>query len=183
MGFSIEDGKGSGRTAEVDDEFRLSTISVSESAGRHINRANNKAWSIPIEGINPTATDDYFVYIKNTGNKSLIINDIRLSADTAATQLQIEGVTGTAAGGSTVTPVNKTIGAAEVPVAIVESGADITGLTSIGNIYFMQLTSVDTEYHLSTSSGIRIEKGRALAISAETATANITGVISLVEEE
>jgi len=115
MGFEIDDGTGQGFSAKVDSLNRLTTIAVTESIGRYINRETNKNWSLPFEGLNPTAADDYVFYLKNTGNKTLIINDIRVMTDTAPAQLELHAVTGVAVGGSTLTPVNKTIGSSEVP--------------------------------------------------------------------
>jgi archaellum component FlaG (FlaF/FlaG flagellin family) len=183
MGFYIEDGEGSGRVAGVDAERRLRTLATSEDFDAHINKESNKVWSIPFEGLNPDGADDYVVYIKNTGDKVLHVSDIRVMADTAATQLEVHAVSGTASGGTAITAVPKTIGAAATPSATIESGTDITGLTNDGILYFIQCAVVNTEYQLDISSRIRIPKGKALALLVETATANITGVITIVEEE
>ena len=179
----IEDGGGNGRVATVNADNQFNVFAVTHTADQHINAKSGKVWSIPFEGLNPTATGDYVIYIRNDGDKVVSASDIRISADTAATQITIEGVTGTAIAGSTITPVSRTIGSAAIPSATVESGADITGLTSSGVLFYMQLAVVNTEYHLNTTSKILIPKGRAIAISVETATANLTGVISLIEEE
>ena len=180
MGFVIDDGTGVNGSVKVSDN-RLWTDTVVKTNDQEINEQSGKVWSLPFEGINPAATDDYIFYCKNTGNADLAISDFRISADTATTQIGFYGVTGTAASGSTLTPVSRTIGSSAIPTAIIETGTDITGLTSTGALFFMQLAVVDTMYHLSTSSKIIIPKGRAIALSVETATANITGVISLYE--
>jgi len=183
MGFQVEDGTGEGYTAKVDFENRVATFSVIEPYDMNINLTTEKVWSIPFEGLNPTGNDDYVLYIKNTGDKVLHISDVRVMADTAATQIELHAVTGTAAGGTAVTPVPRTIGSATTPSATIETGSDITGLTSDGIIFFMQLDTANKEYHLSTSSKIRIPKGKAFAILVETGTENLTGVVSIIEEE
>ena len=104
-------------------------------------------------------------------------------ADTAATQIEVNHVSGTAAGGTDVTPVPRNLGSAQVPTATIQTGTDITGLTSEGTIFFIQCDSTGVERHLSTSSNIIITKGKALGILVETATANVTGVVSIVEGE
>ncbi|KKL60152.1 hypothetical protein LCGC14_2208200, partial [marine sediment metagenome] len=91
--------------------------------------------------------------------------------------------TGTVVGGAAITPVAKTIQSSELPTATIESGVDLTGLTKVGTLYFIQCVVVNTEYHLRTSSKIRIPKGKAIAILVKEGTANVTGIISLVEEE
>lgn len=184
MGFEIDDGTSSGGfSAKVDSKNRLFVKAVQITEDQHINESNNKAWSIPFEGLNPAAADDYVIYIKNTGDKTVHISDIRVMADTAATQLEIHAVSGTAIAGSPISLVPKTVGAAALPSAIIESGTDITGLTSDGIVYFIQCPTVGKEEHLRTSSKIRIPKGKAIALLVETGTANLTGIISLVEEE
>jgi len=183
MGLQIEDGKGSGKLAQVDSENRLITRAVVEEQDLHINKVNNKVWSIPFEGLNPAAGDDYVLYIKNTGTKTINMTGIRIMADTASTQIEVHAVTGTASGGSAITPINRTIGASPIPDAIIESGTDITGLTSDGILYFIQCAVIGTEYPLKVSSTIRIPQDKAMAILVETGTANITGTVCLVEEE
>jgi hypothetical protein len=149
----------------------------------HINQESGKVWSVPFEGLNPAGADDYVVYIKNTGDKVIHISDVRIMADTAATQVEIHAVTGTASGGTDVSAVSRTVESAATPTATIQTGTDITGLTTAGTIFFLQCAVVNTEYHLRTSSKIRIPKGKAVALLVETATANVTGVISIVEEE
>jgi len=46
----------------------------------------------------------------------------------------------------------------------------------------MECLTPNQLYHLSTSSKIRIPKGKAMAISVADGSANITGIVSLVEE-
>jgi hypothetical protein len=172
-----------GKYLEIDDEQRALVYSTTEPVDAHINRLFGKVWSIPFEGLNPANANSNVIYIKNTGDKTLHISDVRLMADTAVTQIRIAFVTGTAAGGTAVTPISRTGGSPATVTGTVETGVDITGLTNSGTIFFMQLDTVNKEYHLSTSSRIRLPKGQAMAISVETATANITGVVSIVEED
>ena len=183
MSFKIKDGTGQAYEAQVDSRNRLSTVSVSENFDSRVNKESGKVWSIPFEGLNPDGADDFVLFIENTGDKVLHIADIRVMADTTATQLKVHSVTGVAAGGTDITPVSKTIGSSSTPSANIQSGTNLTGLSDAGIIYFIQCVTVNKEEHLSTSSKIRIPKGKCVAIAIETATANITGVITLVEEE
>lgn len=183
MGLQIEDGLGTGRVARVDSENRLFAKAVTELQDHHINVVSGKVWSIPFEGLNPAGADDYVVYIKNNGSKDLGITDIRIMADTAATQVEIHAVSGTASGGSDITPVSRTVGSSASPTATIQSGTDITGLTNDGVLFFIQCAVANTEYQLRTSSNVLIPKGKAIGLLVETGTANVTGVISLVERE
>lgn len=182
MPISIVDGN-TGRTLEIDSQNRARVLSISEPEDFHINQNNGKVWSISFKGLNPAGADDYVLYIGNNGDKDLRISDVRIMADTAATQIEINQVTGTPSGGSAVSPLARNLGSAETPTATIQSGTDITGLTSSGTLFFLQCAVVNTEYHLRTSSNIIIPKGKAVGILVETATANVTGVVSLIETE
>lgn len=183
MAQQIESARGTGYGLEIDAQNRALTLSVTEPEDFHINQSNGKVWSIPFEGLNPAGADDYVVYIKNTGSKNLRITDVRIMADTAATQVEINVVTGTATGGSDITPVARNLGSSETPTATIQSGTDIGGLTSAGTLFFLQCDTVNREYHLRTTSNIIIPKSKAVGLLVETATANVTGVISLLESE
>lgn len=179
----IVDGGGSGRVAKVDKDQRLLTTAIAQPLDQHINAESGKAWSISFDGLNPAGDGDYVIYIKNDGVNDLRIPDIRIKCDTAASQLEIHEVTGAAVGGSDITPVSRTVGSGALPTATIQSGTDITGLTSGGILFYIQCVTVDKEEHLSTSSNIDIPKGRAIALLIEEGTANVTGVISLVESD
>ena len=184
MGFEIEgSGDGGRNTAQVDSKKRVFVKAVSESVDAVINIESGKVWTLPFDGLNPAGAGDYVVYIKNIGDAALHLDEIALSADTAATQVELHGVTGTAAGGATLAPISSTVGSSATPSAVIQSGTDITGLTSSGIHRFIQCAVVNTEYVIEISERIRIPKGQAVALLVETATANITGTISLVEEE
>jgi len=183
MSFQIADGKGSGKRAEVDDQNRLHTVAVTQQNDFHINEKNGKYWSCPFGPRDPTGASDYVFYIKNTGDKDLGITDIRLSCTGAASQIEINSVTGTAAAGTTVTPIPRNLGSSQVISGIVEDSVNITGLTSAGTLFYMELAAVATLYHLKTSSNIIIPKGSAVGILVVTATSIVTGVVSVLELE
>jgi len=167
----------------IDNHGRAHVLSVSETEDFHINKDNGKVWAIPFEGLNPAGANDYVVYIKNTGDKDLDLTHIYCTADTAASQVEIHKVSGTAAGGSDITPVAENLGSAQVPSATIQSGTDITGLTNDGVLHFMQCVTVNKEEEWSPMANIIIPKGFAIAILVETATANITGTVVLLEAE
>lgn len=184
MAFVIEDGTGTGRKTGVNKENRLEVAALTIPQDQAINEERGEVWSIPFEGLNPTAGDDYVLYIKNTGDATLQVSDVRIMADNTATQVEIHAVTGTAGGSlSDIAAVSRTVGSAATPEADIKSSVDITGLTGSGVLFFIQCDTVNREYHLRTSSKIRIPKGKAIAILVETATANVTGVVSLIKEE
>ncbi|QDP62955.1 MAG: hypothetical protein Unbinned5081contig1002_60 [Prokaryotic dsDNA virus sp.] len=181
MGIHIEDGAGSGKLTKVDSNNRLEVKAINVSSDEDINKRTEKVWSIPFEDLNPAGDDDYVVYIQNTGDAVLQITDIRVSA-TAATQIELHAVSGAASGGANISAVSRTVGSAAVPTATIQSGTDITGLTNDGILFLIDIATANDTFQLKTSSRVRIPKGKAVALLVETGTANISGVISLVEE-
>jgi hypothetical protein len=180
--IQIEDATGFGYSAKVNNQNRLFVQSEIITKDQDINERSGKVWSIPFENVSPTGANDYIFYIKNTGDVVIEISDFRVSSETAATQLVIVGVSGTASGGTDITPISRTVGSAASASVTVQSGSDITGITSTGTIFFMQCDTVGKLFHLSTSSKILIPKGKAVGIYAETATASLTGVVSIYED-
>ncbi len=181
MGFQILDGKGRGFLAEVNSSNQVNVRAISFSQQHDINKETGKVWSIPFEGLNPDSGEVFVVYIQNTGDADLELVTYRVSSDTAATQVHGHKVSGTAVGGATITPVSRNLGSGALPSAIIESGTDITGLTKVGTLMFMQLAVVNTTYIEDLGSTFILPKGTAVGITVETATANITGVLTLVE--
>ena len=183
MGLQLESGTGKAYSAAVDSENRLATTSVSEPLDHHINVESGKVWSVPFENIINAGADDYIIYIKNTGTNDLYVTDFRIACS-AATQIEIHGVTGTAGGSPTsITAVSRTIGSAAAPSADLYSDPDITGLTTAGTLFYMHAAVANTLYHLGTTSNIIIPKSKAIAVLVETTTITTTGVISLVEAQ
>ena len=183
MGLQIEDGLGRGFLVGVDSENRIHTTAVTQSIDEHVNQETGKVWSIPFGPLDPTDVNDYVVYIKNTGDKTISITDIRVSATGAASVMSLTGVTGTAVSGSTITPVSRTVGSSATMTAIVEGGVNITGITTSGTLFLIDIPVVATLYHLRTTSKVRIPKGQAVGLSVSVATSIVTGIVSIVEEE
>jgi hypothetical protein len=146
-----------------------------------VNERLGKVWSLPFKGVDPTGADDYFFYLKNDGTTNIRITDIRISS-TVAGLAELQIVTGTASGGSAITPVGRNLGIPATLVATVESGADITGLTNGGILFFLPMDTANKEQHLTTSSRVIIPPGSAVALLWPESTGILTGVVSIVEE-
>jgi len=183
MGFQIEDGTGKGYVWQVDSQNRGIVRSITEPRDYHINEVSGKVWSCEFGPQDPTGADDYVFYIKNTGTQNLSISDFRLSCTGVTGRVNIDAVTGTAAGGSTITPTSRNLGSAATVEATVEEGVNITGLTSGGTIFYMELDTVSKLFHLRTTSKIIIPKGTAIAIACADAGTILSGIVSVIEEE
>lgn len=169
-----------GQVAQVDDKNRMHVFSVSEPFDKHRN-TEKKAWALYFTNT-PTGANDNFFYIKNDGTKDLFIQDIRISS-TVPTQIFYNHVSGTAVGGTAVVPTNRNLGSSITPIATIEQGVDITGLTNLGVIFFEECAVANTMYHLRVTSNIIIPQGQAMAFQRVEATGLINCVVSLVEAE
>jgi len=176
--MKIDDGTGNGYQAGVDDENRLKTFAITEVEDKHINR-EGRQWSAYFTAT-PTSTNDYFFYIKNTGSSDLAISDIRIMGAAAQT-INYNYVTGTPSGGTTLAPLNRNSSSSKIPTATIETGANITGLTSTGTIFFERIDTANKRYKLSTSSNMILGQGGALAFEAVTGTSLLTCVVSITD--
>jgi hypothetical protein len=176
----VNGSSGAAHGARVDAQGRLSTLSVTEPEDKWENR-KGRMWSLYFTET-PTGANDYFFYLKNTGETILAITDIRVMA-AAADTLNYNFVSGTPtySGASDVTPVARLLGSSGLPAATIKQDVDITNLTEEGTIFFERISSANVRYKLSTSSNILIPQGQAFGIKAVTGTALITMVVSLTE--
>jgi archaellum component FlaG (FlaF/FlaG flagellin family) len=178
----IKDGAGTGKTARVNTENRLDVESISRSIDQHINELYQKYFSLPFDAVDPTGADDYFFYLKNTGTKNLHITDLRIYSTVVGT-VEVQSVSGTASSGTTVTPVNRTIGNSNSLDATIETGVDITGLTNEGVLFYHRLDTADEEKHLKMSAHIILPPGQAIALLWDAATGALSGSMSVYEDQ
>lgn len=89
-----------------------------------------RSWSI-LDTQTPTGAGDVFFYLRNGGNRDLIVTRVDMFGATAETTI-LESVTGTAVGGTVLPFANRVIGSNRQPQPGVEaqSGVDITGLST-----------------------------------------------------
>ena len=169
-----------GFVADVDKENRLRTFAITQLDNKHLN-SEGRVWTVYFT-VTPTAANDFFFYLKNTGTKNLFVTDVRVSS-TVATQLFYRHVSGTAVGGTAITVTSRNLGSAASPDATIEQGVDITGLTSEGILFFEECSIVDTLFKLTTQSNIIIPQGQAIAFERVEATGLIECVVTLAESE
>lgn len=169
-----------GQVADVDNNNRMAVFAVSDPFDKSRNVAQ-KAWALYFTNT-PTGANDNFFYIKNDGIKDLFVQDIRISSS-VPTNVLYNHVFGTAVGGTTVTPTNRNLGSSVSPVATIEQGVDITGLTDLSTIFFQECDIVNRMYHLRITSNIIIPQGQAIAFKRVESTGLITCVVSMVEAE
>lgn len=179
----IESGGSNSHSAIVNEEGQLQVLAVTHEADLHANLHRKAYWSVPFKAINPTSTDDYFFYFKNTGTKIYAVPDIRLSPTTIVGVAEVHWVTGTASAVAATTPVNRYLGAAPVLAATEGTAVDITGLSNAGTLAYMNLIVLGTEEKLEIKSAFIVPPGQAFALLWGPATGELSGIVTVVEVE
>ena len=110
------------------------------------------------------AAGDYVAYLQNndTNGRQLVVHKYQF-ANTVTGAVKVSFVTGTAAGGSTITPVNTNKGSSLSASATALGNSALTGLTEAGVIEVIGLPT--TGDHTSTADDIiRLGQNDAIAI-------------------
>ena len=129
MGFQLEDGKGSGKSAGVDEENRLLTKAITYSIEHEMNHSHGMAFNC-VFSQSPTAAGDCIFYMVNSDDVDLVIEGITwgVANATADDSLYIKvGDTGTRNNASALTPVNCNRGSGHSAQGTFEKGADLDG--------------------------------------------------------
>lgn len=130
MAEIIEDGTGSGRKAKVDEDNQLAIRGITQNEGEEANEVHSKSYTLDVDSKAVTGADDCFVYIKNTDDEDLVIDEYCLWQDSGASELEVKvGDAGTPSGGGSVTPTNMKSGSGKSATGIFETGSDITNLS------------------------------------------------------
>ena len=175
--MNIEDAA-TGRTAQVDEEFRLKTFSVSQSEDKHTNIEGH--YNSLYFQVTPAGAGDYFWYLINDGSNDVTITDIRI-ASTVISQINLHIVIGTPiyVTGTSTQITNRNLGSNQIPAVTSNYDTDITGLTSSGILLFDELSAANDMHHMKTTSNIIIPQGQAIALERVAATGLITCLVSL----
>jgi len=171
-----------GRSADVDERNRLSTFSTSQSLSRDSNK-EGCSFSI-FFSVTPAGVNDLFFYLKNNGDLDVSLTSIRASSSVPTT-LFYEHVSGSpsfvAEADAAVTSLN--LGSAlQLSVdAIFDS--DITGLTTVGVMFFEECSIADTTFALKIPSNIIIQQGQAMAFRRESGSGTLTMSVSVMRAD
>ena len=181
MGIQIEDSTGSGQGVGVSPTGnRLNTSSRSDNRAYYNSRDEGQTYSMVYS--HPSAADgQYSFYLQNTStDKTLVVSSIGLNADDLA-KFKLCYVTGTAANGVAVVPVNLNRASANDAICTAisdEGGTAISGLTTDGCI---DTASVVVNGHEEFRLGDKLRLGQndaiALEMDAGTSTPDCYGVV------
>jgi len=127
----IEDGRGSGRKAEVDDHHRLSVACVTENEIAHQSRVHGLAYTWT-HSYNYAAADTILALRNDSTTQNLIIDRIIIASDTT-TAVTVHSPSGTTFTGTAVTGVN--LNRQSGNVALATAKGDETGNTQANVIF------------------------------------------------
>ena len=174
----IENGKGGGRYAEVNEKYQLAVDAVTRS-NVHEAADDGSAWSIPLDATAPSGATFFFLF-KNDGEKTYAIHRIRINSS-AAGVFRFVRVTGTPSGGTTVVPTNMNLGVTKPQDTLtIQTGASITGLTEL-SLLLPQYLVANTPLEINLEADIIVPPGTAFALKAPGA-ATVNGTVLFYED-
>ena len=172
--------------AAVDAIGRLTVLADTVRPELHANEENQRVWTIPFEDRDPTDTDDYFLYLQNTGANDLHVYEVTIES-TVVGSLEVHRVTGAPVNGTAVTVaantvVNQTLGNTNAPDAVMEVGVNITGLAEAGILRQEAIAVADDTHLVRFDAHIIIPQGQAVALLWDTGTGILSGAIHFYED-
>ena len=161
--MNIEDGTGSGHKAKVNESNELEVRSNMVTRAEWENHNNQRAYAMYFsQAAANGATNECLGYLKNTSDDDMVIDEIAIHS-VAADTIYVSKVTGTAAGGSAITPTNMHLGSGKTAVATTMQHTAITGLTDGGRLLNFYLAA-NAFLTRSPKSTICIEKNSAIGV-------------------
>jgi hypothetical protein len=172
MGLNIEDGKGRGNQAAVNNENRILASTVGVTAEHHANHEYGKAFNL-VFSQSPTAADDCIAYILNSDDTDMVIEGVTIGVTNATADDSIYfkiGDSGTRNSATDVTPVNMNGASANNAVGTFEKGADLDGgsATLAGGVEFNRfvlagVTDLTSKY-FNFEQDLILPKNKAITI-------------------
>lgn len=175
MSFYIEDGKGSGKKAEVDSHGRLFTRANIIGHMSHHSTYHKNAFSIECETTLADSNWAHVAHLKNEySDKDLEIYWFKLNADTNMEMALCTGTTYTS-GGTEVTPVNLNIESGLVSsVSVYEGGASDNMVVDTTSEVIIEpfFIGAYNPYIFSFDGGIVIPPKKSICVKAKGSAAN-----------
>jgi len=172
----FSDRKPNGHGQVQGSDGRLNVSSRSDTRGYYISRDEGRAYSVAFDQQSCVA-GEFPVYWQNTDTnaRQLVVSHIGLNS-VENVRFKLWFVTGTAAGGTLLTPVNLNKTSANAASAISREGP-VTGLTTDGLIDFAYCSANGHE-EFRLADEVRLGQNDAIAIEyAEGTTGDCSGVI------
>ena len=171
----IEDGKGKGFKAGVDEENMLRVHAVMQTMERHTNDEHGEAYHC-IFSQSPTAADDCFFYMVNSSDDDIIIEGLWLgfiNATAVDAEFYVKlGDKGSRNSATALTPANCNAGCGRAADGTFEKGADLdggaatlTGGTEIERFVFADVQNLVTK-HFNFEQDLVIPKNETMTLWA-----------------
>jgi hypothetical protein len=168
----IEGGTGNGYKTGVNEENMLLVRSVISNLEFHANSHEQEAYSVQF-AYTPTGAGDCFGYIKNNSDDDMVVSAIIMYCASDETFSIKLGDEGTAAGGATVTPVNRNAGSGNLADVTAEGAVDITGLSGGSVVAGLFVKGGETSTKIEIKSGLIIPKNKMISFYVATGTAAV----------
>jgi len=166
----IRDGAGKGYLAEVTSDNRLNVSSRSSDRIYYVSRDDELAYSWVSIDATPAA-GTYVIYLKNTNQtKNLYIDYINCTGEETL-YWKVWKVTGTAAGGDSITAANLNLSSALTAQATSRGNDSVTGLTTDGLISTVRHPA-GGEGIIQFEDALILTYGQAIAVECNTGSAN-----------
>lgn len=163
---------------EVSSEGMGKVRAIAVSPGHHFNHTHEESYSI-IVSKTPTGAGDCFLYLKNTDDDDIIVNSITLyAASDESVQIKL-GDSGTTAGGSANTPVNRNTGTGNTAECDCEDGVDITGLSGGSVVEDIFIDGATSAKKYRWDSSLILKKNGVLTLYAVTGAIAIKATLSI----
>ena len=175
----IEDGHGTGYKVHITDEGCMCSKAVTIDFGQHVNVDFQEAYSAIISKT-PTAAGDCFFYIVNNGDNDMYVRSITYSAATDETIQVIIKDTGTPAGTTANTLVNRNASSGKQADVTAYDGIEITGLSGGSVVDQIDVDGTVGSKKLRWDSAIVIPKNQTLTMCAVTGGIAVKAVLGIV---
>ena len=157
---------------------RFNTSSRSDGRGYYNSRDESESYSAIFDDANASG-GDYVLYVKNdtADGKHMVIRSVGVNCEAAGSSFALLTVTGTPAGGATVTPTNlNQAGISKIAAVTSQAPADssvtpMTGLSDGNIIDCAGIAGAFGHQEFRLQDQVRIGQGQALAIKVDSATA------------
>jgi len=165
MALKIESGLGDGRVAGVSPENRLMVAASTNIKGHFISRDDNLAVN-PVSHDATAAAGTHVFYFKNDSATRDFFVDLMRVGGVASILWKVWSVTGTAADGSALTPVNLNLKSGATAEATARGGDAITGLTQVDEIATVR-SAANANTDIPFDDMLILGQGDAIAVEAD----------------
>jgi len=178
----IEDGKGKNGAMSVSTAQRGNVSAKTKNRLFYISRDDGLAFNAIMPSFS-AAAGNYVFYIKNTSSsRNLMLNHIEFHS-LEAVHWKVWQVTGTAAGGTAITPKNINLGVG-IPAEATSmgGGSTITGLT-LGDQLASHRTQATGEAEMDFGGGLILSPSTAIMVEYEAGTTGLCEIDCLFHFE